>query len=204
MKRFGIVAGAVSGVAALAGAGALVLAGALPSNAATEQVRTVAASNTTAITYVPRYFDHSTLGYHSRAVLPKTWKQVVLAKWQTRLDDPAHNRMIRFNTAYSGKISTVTAMNNKIKALKGTRQLHIVGTSTLTMRSTTQQGPQTVSTLVYTYKSGSQTRWVATRYVGQHGSKTAQVEISVAGSTADSKVLGTVINNATLSVTRFG
>jgi hypothetical protein len=129
---------------------------------------------------------------------------VVLGRWQTRFYDRAHNRMIRFDADYNYNISTVTALNRKIAALKGTRGLRIVGTSTVTMKSTRGQGPLTVSTVVYTYKSGSATRWVATRYVGQFGMKTANVEISAAGSTADSKLLGAVINNATVSLALAG
>lgn len=198
MKRFGILAGAVSGVAAIG----LVIGGALPSNAA--QLKTVAASNTQSVTYVKRYFNHSNLGYQATAVLPKTWRHVVLGQDQARFTDPAANRMIRFDTTYNYKISTVTALKNKVAALKGTRGLHVVGTSTVTMRSTSGQGPLTVSTLVYTYKSGNTTRWVATRYVGLWGVKSALAEISTAGALSDSKLLGAVINNATVSLTLAG
>ena len=66
------------------------------------------------------------------------------------------------------------------------------------------QGPQTVSTLLYTYRSCNVTRWVATRYVGQHGWKEASIELSVGGSTADSKVLTAVLDRATLSVALYG
>ncbi|TDW15493.1 hypothetical protein [Kribbella kalugense] len=207
MKRFGIVAGAVSGVAALAGAAALVLGGALPSNAATEQVKTVAASNSAASTpvrYKTRFFVHYSEGNHAMAVLPSTWRAVELGNWQTRFDDSANNRMIRFNINYNNNIGTVTALNRKIAALKGTRGLHIVGTSTVGMNSTNHQDRLTVSTVVYTYKSGNATRWVATRYVGQQGRKSADVEISTAGSPADSKALGAVINYATLSLALAG
>jgi hypothetical protein len=82
----------------------------------------------------------------------------------------------------------VTALNRKIAALKGTRGLHIVGTSTVKMKS--EQGRLTVSTVGYTYRSGNATRWVATRYVGPYGTKSADIEISTAGSTTDSKLLG--------------
>jgi len=207
MKRFGIVAGAVSGVAALAGAAALLLGGALPSNAATEQIKTVASSNSTASTpvrYKTRFFLHYSEGNHAMAVLPTTWRDVELGDWQARFDDSANNRMIRFDNNYNYKIGTVTALNRKIAALKGTRGLHIVGTSTVGMNSTNHEGRLTVSTVVYTYKSGNTTRWVATRYVGLDGSKSADVEISTAGSPADSKVLGAVINYATTSLALAG
>ena len=203
MKRFEIVAGAVASVAAMAGAAGLVVGGALPSNAAQEKI--VAISNSqAAVTYARRYFNHSSQGYHASAVLPKTWRSVVLGRWQARFDDTAHNRMIRFDTDYNNRISTATALKQKVAALKGTRGLHVVGTSTVTMRSTTGQGPLTVSTLVYTYRSGNTTRWVATRYIGQSGAKTAAIEISVAGAQTDSKLLGTIINNATQSIALAG
>ena len=204
MKRFGIVAGAAAGVAAMAGAGALMVGGALPSNAAVAPVAMVAAGNSPTMTYAMRYFNHSSEGYHASAVLPKTWRRVDLGDWQARFTDPTQNRMVRFNTDYNVNISTTTALKRKIAALKGTRGLHIVGTSTVTMRSTTGQGPLTVSTLVYTYRSGSTTRWVATRYVGQYGTKDAAIEITVAGAPTDSKLLGAVINHATQSIALAG
>ncbi|MFF0269008.1 hypothetical protein [Kribbella sp. NPDC004536] len=195
MKRF------VTGVAALAGAGALLLGGALPSHAATQSV---AASNSATVTYKLRYFNHSSEGYHASAVLPATWKAVQLSIWHARFDDSAHNRMIRINTAYNPNLGTITALNQKIKSLKNTRGLHIVGTSTVTMKSTTGQGPLRASTVVYTYRSGSTTRWVATRYVGWSGRNAADVEFSTAGSPKDSKLLGTTLNKATVSLTLAG
>lgn len=191
----------MTGVAALAGAGALLLGGALPSDAATQSV---ASSNSSAVTYKLRYFNHSSEGYHASAVLPSSWRLVQLSTWHARFDDSAHNRMIRIDTAYNGNLGTITALNQKIKSLKGTRGLHIVGTSTVTMKSTTGQGPLRASTVVYTYRSGNTTRWVATRYVGWSGRNAADVELSTAGSTADSKVLGAAINKATVSLTLAG
>ena len=191
----------LTGAAALAAAGAVVLGGALPSDAAT---RTVASSNSSSVTYKLRYFNHSSEGYHASAVLPSTWRAVQLSMWHARFDDTAHNRMIRIDTAYNGNLGTVTALNQKIKSLKGTRGLHIVGTSTVTMKSTTGQGPLRVSTVVYTYRSGNTTRWVATRYVGWSGRNAADVEFSAAGSPTDSKLLGTAINKATVSLTLAG
>ncbi|GAA1719090.1 hypothetical protein GCM10009745_80020 [Kribbella yunnanensis] len=154
--------------------------------------------------FVRRYFDRSELGYHSSAELPNSWRMVVLGSWQTRFADPAKNRMIRFDTEYNSRISTATALRQKVAALRGTRGLRVVGTSTVTTRSTKGQGLLTISTLVYTYRSGDTIRWVATRYVGQFGSKMAQIEIAVAGATSDSKLLGTVINRATESLQRAG
>ncbi|GAA3116547.1 hypothetical protein JOF29_006155 [Kribbella aluminosa] len=191
----------VTGAVALAGAGAVALGGALPSHASTQ---TVAASNSSAVTYKVRYFNHSSEGYHASAVLPATWKSVALGPWQARFDDTAHNRMIRFNTSYDGNHGTITALNQKIKSLKGTRGLHIVGTSTVTMKSASGLGPLRVSTVVYTYRSGNTTRWVATRYVGTSGRNADDVEISTAGSPRDSKLLGTTLNKATVSLTLAG
>ena len=211
MKRYGVTAGVIAGVAALAGAGSLLLGGAQPSDAAANgnasafhqagaaSVQQVAVKSTS-VTFVKRYFERKyPHGYLSNALLPKTWHEVHVAAHQTRFDDTANARMIRFNTWW-GPETPKSALSRKLTALKGTRGLHIVGTSTVSMRSTTGQGPLTVSTVVYTYKSGSTTRWVATRYVAQKGRKYADAEITVAGKPADSKVLGLVINNATQSL----
>ncbi|GAB2654666.1 hypothetical protein [Kribbella swartbergensis] len=108
--------------------------------------------------------------------------------------------MIRFDTSRSGTISTATALKRKQVALKGTRGLKILGTSTVTMKSTSGQGRLTVSTIVYTYRSGNTTRWVATRYVGMWDQKTAHVEITVGGTTKDRKHLSAVLNRATHSI----
>jgi hypothetical protein len=99
-----------------------------------------------------------------------------------------------------GDVSTTTALKKKQAALKGTRGLKVLGTSTVVMKSTSGQGRLTVSTIVYTYRKGNTTRWVATRYVGMWGSKSAHIEITVAGTTKDRKDLGAVINRATQSI----
>ena len=64
--------------------------------------------------------------------------------------------------------------------------------------------PLIVTTLVYTYKSGSTTRWVATRYIGQWGDKHANIEITVGGRLKDRALLTTVLNKATSSVALSG
>ena len=204
MKRFGIV----TGVTAVLGAGGLLVSGMLPSNAATTSAsqQVVASSNTqtSAVVFVQRGFNHSSRGYHATADLPKDWRHVVLGTNEARFIDPDVNRMIRFDTEYSSTVTTANAVKQKIAALQGTPGLKVLSTSTKTMGSTMDQGPQTVSTLIYTYRSGNVTRWVATRYVGQHGWKEASIEMSVGGSTADSKLLTTVLDRATLSVTLYG
>jgi len=205
MRRFRII----SGVVATIGAGGMLLGAAAPSNAAVTNQKTNQQTATqqqaTTVKFAKRYFEcYPDIGCRTTAQLPRTWRYVRLGSSQTRFLDDAHNRMIRFNTSYGGRVSTATALKRKVAALKGTRGLHIVGTSTVTMRSTSGQGPLKVSTLVYTYRSGNITRWVATRYVALWGTTEAEVEISVAGSPRDSKLLGTVINRATQSVTLAG
>ncbi|TDC16864.1 hypothetical protein [Kribbella albertanoniae] len=71
------------------------------------------------------------------------------------------------------------------------------------MKSTTGQGPLRVSTLVYTYRSGSTTRWVATRYIGFSGNKTADAEVTVGGRLQDRALLGTVLTKATQSLAKW-
>ncbi|GAA1145092.1 hypothetical protein GCM10009630_49730 [Kribbella jejuensis] len=199
MKRYGVMAGVATGVAALAAAGSVLLGTTQPSSAAVTQqpVKLTAAQSSTSITFVKRYFERKyPHGYLSNAVLPKTWREVHIGPHETRFDDTAHSRMIRFNTWW-GPETPQSALKRKVAALKGTRGLHIVGTSTVGMPSTAGQGRLTVSTIVYTYKSGSTTRWVATRYVAQNGQKLADAEITVAGRPTDSKTLALVLNKAT-------
>ena len=199
MKKYGVMAGVATGVAALAAAGSVLLGTTQPSSAAETQqpVKLTAAQSSTSVTFVKRYFERKyPHGYLSNAVLPKTWREVHVAAHQTRFDDTANSRMIRFNTWW-GPQTPQNALKQKVAALKGTRGLHIVGTSTVGMPSTAGQGRLTVSTIVYTYKSGSTTRWVATRYVAQGGRTLTDAEITVAGRPADSKTLGLVLNKAT-------
>ena len=198
----------LTGVAATLGAGGLLLTGALPSTATTtaSQQRTVQATAVGAqagnITFVTRQFNcYGEYGCYAFAQLPKTWKRIALGRGQDRFKDPARDRMVRFNVQVGGRVSTATAIKQKKAALKGTRGLRVVGTSTVRMPNTAL-GQVTVSTIVYTYRRGNTTRWVATRYIGPAGS--AMIEITVAGAPKDRKVLGTVINRATRTITLAG
>jgi LysM repeat protein len=200
MKRYGIVAGAVSGVAALAGAGALFLGGALQSDAAEQHVT---AAQAAPISFVMRNFEKKSDGkYISHAKLPKTWKESKVAPHETKFDDAANARMIRFNT-WLGPTTTRSQLNRKIASLKGTPGLKIVASATVKGTSTVGQNPVRVSTVVYTYKSGKTTRWVATRYVALKGHIGADAEITVGGTPAQSKILSNVLETATqtLSIT---
>ncbi|MFC9688358.1 hypothetical protein ACFTSF_07430 [Kribbella sp. NPDC056951] len=195
MKRYGVVAGVVSGVAALAGAGALFLGGALQSNAAQQNVAVTQKAES--ITFVVRHFEKMSNGkYISHAKLPKTWKESKIAPHETRFDDTANGRMIRFNT-WIGPSSTRSQLDRKIRSLKGTPGLKIVAKATVKGRSTVGNYPMTVSTVVYTYKSGKTTRWVATRYAEIKG---GNVEFTVAGVPSQSKVLSNVLETATQTI----
>lgn len=201
MKRYGVVAGAVAGVAALAGAGALFLGGAQASDAAVN--KTAVSQQAESISFVMRNFEKKSDGkYISHAKLPKTWKEVKVAPHETRFDDAANSRMIRFNT-WIGPSSTRSQLDRKIASLKGTPGLKIVAKATVKGTSTVGQGPVTVSTVVYTYKSGKTTRWVATRYVALKGRTGGDAEITVGGAPSQSKVLSNVLETATktLSIT---
>ncbi|TCO26468.1 hypothetical protein EV652_107360 [Kribbella steppae] len=200
MKRRAVLAAAI-------GAGGLLLAGILPSMASTTTSQqssghTVAASTQSGQDHLrPAQLRLLRPGrLPASAELPKTWRHVALGIGKARFLDPARNRMVRFDLTTGGKVSTATALRKKQAALKGTRGLKVVGTSTVVMKSTSGQGRLTVSTIVYTYRSGNTTRWVATRYIGFWGNKTANIEITVAGTTKDRKDLGAVINRATQSI----
>ncbi|TDD55725.1 hypothetical protein E1263_25975 [Kribbella antibiotica] len=191
MNKFGIVA-------ALAGAGALLVGGTLPSTAAVASSNSQAASSPV---FVKRYFANTSPGHpHAGAYVPKTWKHQVLAPWQDKFADAKHNQMIRFNSATDTSVSTTQAMKRKVAALKHTRGLKVVSTSTASMKSTSGQGPLTISTVVYTYRSGKTTRWVADRFIGLQGVNYSEVEVIVGGAPKDYKYLGTVLLNGTRSL----
>ena len=194
----------VIGLAVLGAAG-VALVGAGPAQAAAP-TRIVAASNSQAPAFGTRYFDCAPGGHgcHGIAVLPKSWKHTALGNGETRFTDRAVPRMVRFDILLATQPGTATAALQKQKALKGTPGLKILGLQNGTMQSTMNQGPLRISTLVYTYRSGSSTRWVATRYVGFHGDKTAAAEITVGGRLQDRAVLGTVLTKATQSLALAG
>jgi len=199
MRRWGI------GLAVVGTAG-LMVTGMLPAGATVvAPAKVVAASNVQSTTFVQRYFScYEYYGCSVTAMLPKTWRYVKLNRNEFRFLDRSAPRMVRFHVNLGGRVTTATAAKNKQAALRGTRGLKVLSRSTTTMKATMQQGPLTVTTLVYTYKSGSTTRWVATRYIGQWGDKHAQIEITVGGRLKDRTLLTTVLDKATASVALSG
>ncbi|MFB6719299.1 hypothetical protein ACFCV3_04025 [Kribbella sp. NPDC056345] len=202
-KRFAVLAG----VGATLGAAGLVLATMLPSSAdISGEQTTTKVEATSAVTYTWRNFEcWKPKECHASAVLPKTWKAVDQGDSKTAFQDPTANRMIRFNLSLGDKApTTVVAGQRKVAALKGTPGLKIQNVYTTTMQSNNNQGKITLTTVVYTYRSGTTTRWVATRYFGQHGSNQAEREITVGGAPTDYKLLGTALLKATQSFALAG
>ena len=199
MKRWGL------GLAVLGTAG-LMVAGMVPADATVTAPRQdVAASNIQSTVFAQRYFScYEDYGCSVTAMLPKTWRYVKLGSDEFRFLDRSVPRMVRFHVNLGGEVTTAAAAKKKQAALRGTRGLKVLSRSTTTMKATMQQGPLIVTTLVYTYKSGSTTRWVATRYIGQWGDKHANIEITVGGRRKDRALLTTVLNKATSSVALSG
>jgi len=200
MKRWGL------GLAVVGAAG-MVLSGVLPASAAVDASTGYSATTVQSKpVFVKRYFNcYYDEGCFATAVLPKTWRAIRLGTDEYRFADRTAPRMIRIRMNLKGEISTATAAKQKQGALKGTPGLKILSRTTSTaMRSTTGQGPLTVTTLVYTYRSGSTTRWVATRYVAMWGMKTTNVELTVGGRLKDRALLTTVLDKATASITLAG
>jgi len=186
----------ISGVVATIAAGGMVLgASALPSHAQT----TVTQQAASAVKFKTRYFDcYSSTGCLASAEVPSTWRFVRPSAYDFKYVG-AGNQFVRFNNTVGGERSTAAQLKLKQKALKGTKGLRIVSTSTRKLKSNTGMGPLTASTIVYTYRSGTTTRWVATRYLGTYGYAEATHEITVAGSPTNAKFLGTVLARATFS-----
>jgi hypothetical protein len=184
----------------------MLVAGMLPADAAVDASTryTAAAAVQSSPVFVKRYFNcYYDEGCYATAVLPKTWRAIRLGTNEYRFADRVAPRMIRIRMNLIGP-STAVAAKRKQAALKGTRGLKIVSRKTTTMKSTAGQGPLTVTTLVYTYRSGSTTRWVATRYVAMWGLSGANVELTVGGRLKDRALLTKVLDKATASMTLAG
>ncbi|TCC24081.1 hypothetical protein [Kribbella sindirgiensis] len=155
--------------------------------------------------FVKRYFNcYYDEGCFATAVLPKTWRAIRLGTNEYRFADRTAPRMIRIRMNIVNGPSTAVAAKRKQAALKGTRGLKILSRKTTTMKSTSGQGPLTVTTLVYTYRSGSTTRWVATRYIAMWNLKSANVEMTVGGRLKDRTFLTKVVDKASASITLAG
>ncbi|MFF0267414.1 hypothetical protein [Kribbella sp. NPDC004536] len=196
MKRWG------AGIALMGTAGLLVSA-ALPAEASVDGATKYAAVSTASPVFVKRYFNcYYDEGCFATAVLPRTWRAVRLGTDEYRFADRSAPRMIRIRMNLTGP-SPAAAAKHKQAALKGTRGLKILSRKSAT-NTHAQQGPLTMTTLVYTYRSGSTTRWVATRYVAQWGMTTANIELTVGGRLQDRVLLTKVLDKATTSIALAG
>jgi hypothetical protein len=186
----------ISGIAATIAAGGLLLGGsALQSNAAPAATKQQPAA--AAVKFKTRHFDcFYETGCLSSAEVPSTWKAVEIDDFSTKFVGTG-NQFVRFDNIVDGSKTTATLLKAKQKALKGTKGLHIVSIATKKLKSNTGMGPLTASTIVYTYKSGKTTRWVAIRFLGTYGDPWATNTITVAGSPKNAKFLGTVLARAT-------
>ncbi|GAA0594744.1 hypothetical protein HPO96_07145 [Kribbella sandramycini] len=188
----------IKGLAATIAAGGVVLGGSALSSTASP----VAQSQQAPVKFVKRSWDcFGHVGCLASAQLPSTWRHVKVDDFQNRFVDK-QGQLAWFDTAYGAEVTTAQALKRKQKALKGVSGLRVISTATTTMKSATGQGPLTVSTIVYTYKKGKTTRWVATRYIGNWGYPDAAIELTVAGSPKNSKFLGTVLLKGTTTLTQ--
>ncbi|MEV6415798.1 hypothetical protein [Kribbella sp. NPDC051718] len=135
--------------------------------------------------------------------VPRAWRQAKTGKWQDRFVDPSAARLIRFDIDQRRKITPAAAMKKREAALRGTSGLRILGRATDTL-TTARGGKVAVATLVYSYRSGGTTRWVANRFVSLYGIPDQAVEITVAGRLTDRAVLTTTLAKATRTFTLVG
>ncbi len=188
---------------ALMGSTGMLLSAALPASASVDGATNHAAVSTSSPVFVTRYFNcYYEEGCYASAVLPKTWRAVRLGTDEYRFTDRSAPRMIRIRMNLTGP-SPAAAAKHKQASLEGTRGLRILSRKSAT-NAHAQQGPLTMTTLVYTYRSGSTTRWVATRYLAPRGMKTANVERTVGGRLKDRVLLTKVLDKATTSIALAG
>lgn len=202
----------MSGLAAAGVAGTFLL-GALPSDAATNGAKAVAASNVPALSpklaFVANRWGcdsggtlngkHCSMG----AMVPKGWKWTKLNREDAKFADRSGTQFIRLAQG-PYKLSTKQAVAQKQRSLRGTRGLKIIGVATVPARPRT--GADVYSTIVYTYTDAARgTRWVATRYLDEGlGGGTAAIELTVGGRVRDQAGLKVVLARATTSVYQAG
>lgn len=185
--------------AAVLGAAGMALGVALPAGAAPQSV-----SNVQATVYAQRMLACTSPDYCNGVVsVPRAWRQVKTGRWQDRFVDPSAPRMIRFDLDQRHKITPAAAMKKREAALRGTSGLRILGKATGTL-TTARGGKVTMATLVYSYRSGGTTRWVATRFVSLYDITDQAVEITVGGRLGDRAVLTTTLAQATRTFTLVG
>ncbi|WP_328320880.1 hypothetical protein OHA70_22940 [Kribbella sp. NBC_00382] len=189
------------GVAVLGVAGMMLGVGA-PAGAATQSG--VGSSKVQATVYAQRMLACTSPDYCNGVVtVPRAWRQVKTARWQDRFVDPSAPRMIRFDLDQQHRITPAAAMKKREAALRGTPGLKVLGRATSTL-TTARGGKVRMATLVYTYRSGSTTRWVANRFVSLYDIPDQAVELTVAGRLADKAVLTTTLAQATRTFTLVG
>jgi hypothetical protein len=201
----------VSGLAAVGAAGA-VLFGALPSDASTTTT-TVAASNVPPLSpklaFVANRWGCDGGGTLNGkectrgAMVPKGWKWTRLSRENAKFSDRSGTQFIRLALGPQ-TVSTAKAVARKQAALRGTRNLKVLGVATVRVPG---QSGNVYSTIVYTYTDAARTnRWVATRYLDNYGQngRTAHIELTVGGRIQDQAGLKIVLARATTSVYEAG
>jgi hypothetical protein len=196
------VSASTAGIAAVGAAGAVLL-GALPSDAST--TKTVAASNATTLNASSLSFVSTRWSCdegpwlngkncHIGALTPKGWKVTKLNSMGAKFTPKAGSYFLRIGEG-PYDLSTAKAVAAKQKALKGTKNLKVLGVATA------HSGSVVYSTIVYTYTDAARTtRWVATRYQSTGGTGgSAGIELTVGGTVKDQTGLKTVLARATTS-----
>lgn len=188
--------------AAVLGAAGMVLGAVVPAGAATQAV--AGGSNVQATVYAQRMLACFSPDHCGGIVsVPRAWRQVKTGRWQDRFVDPSAPRLIRFDLDQQHRITPAAAMKKREAALRGTPGLKILGRATSTL-TTSRGGKVTVATIVYTYRSGATTRWVANRFVSLYGIPDQAVELTVAGRLTDRPTLTTTLAQATRTFTLVG
>jgi hypothetical protein len=197
--------------AAIIGAAGLLL-GVAPSDAATPARAAVTAHakpalNPASLTYAYKCWGH--VGNCNVSVYaPKGWKFTRLSLLEAKFTDSSNTWMLRVDGGLSGKVSTNTAAQQRVKALHGVRGLKIVSRAHGTVKSKVPWSAPAVAytSITYTYTDGARgQRWVSTRFVDTlDNGKHAYIELTVAGRPQDQAGLNRVLAEATQRVALVG
>lgn len=200
----------LAGTAILASAGLLV--GIAPSDAAVTTRAAVSAHTKPALNPASLSYTYKCWGHPDNCNVsvyaPKGWKFTQLSLAHGKFTDTSNTWMLRVDGGLGGKVSTNTAAQQRVRALRSTPGLKIVSRAHGTVKSEVPWSMPAVAytSLTYTYRDGARgQRWVSTRFVDTFDNgKHAYIEVTVAGRPQDQAGLNRVLAQATQRVALVG
>ena len=200
----------LAGTAILAAAGLLVgiapSDAAVPARAAVTTAHAKPALNPASLHFSWKCWGHPT-NCNVAVYAPTGWKFTKLSTLEAKFTDSSNTWMLRVDGSLNGKVSTNTAAQQRVKALRSVPGLKIVSRAHGTVKSLVgDEAPVAYTSLTYTYRDGARgRRLVSTRFLdiisnGKH----AYIEVTVGGRPQDQAGLNKIMTVATQRATLVG